>query len=219
MAIDLKVLYEDNHLIAVYKPAGLLVQGDKTGDVCLMDIVKDFLKEKYDKKGNVFLGLIHRLDRPVAGIVLFAKTSKGASRLSKQFREHEISKIYTARVEGILEHKKGELKNYLFKDEGEGKAIIREANDGSNVQIAELVYEVLKEEKDFSLVRIVLGTGRFHQIRAQFSNIGHPIVGDIKYGAKKSFPDGHIELCATELSFKKAVGEEIEKISIEYPYL
>ncbi|MEI6238655.1 MAG: RluA family pseudouridine synthase [bacterium] len=223
---NLEVLYEDNHLIAVFKPAGVLVQGDETGDKSLMDFAKEYLKGKYKKEGNVFLGLIHRLDRPVSGVVLFAKTSKGASRLSEQFRDHTIEKIYHAKVEGLFEKKKGTLINYILKDEGKGKSFIV-TPETPNAQKAELSYEVVKEGQNkglseishnFSILKVVLKTGRFHQIRCQLSNIGHPIYGDVKYGAKTGFPDGHIELCATSLKFKKATEDDLVTVSAKFPY-
>jgi len=209
----LKVIYEDNHLIAVIKPAGLATQGDETGDVCLMDEVKNYLKEKYKKTGNVFLGLLHRLDRPVGGIVLFAKTSKGASRLSEQIRNHEMKKEYSALVIGKLKNKKGTLINFLKHNEKNNKAEIfdKEVPDS---QRAELDYEVKKEINDNTLVKIDLKTGRHHQIRAQFAHMGHPLLGDIKYGAKKPFKDKSIALFADKLTFKTATGNK--EIVLEY---
>ena len=209
----LKVLYEDNHLIAVIKPAGLATQGDETGDVCLMDVVKDYLKEKYNKPGKVFLGLLHRLDRPVSGIVLLAKTSKGASRLSEQIRNHEMKKEYSALVIGKLKNKKGTLINFLKHNEKNNKAEIfdREVADS---QRAELDYEAVKEIKGNTLVKINLKTGRHHQIRAQFAHLGHPLAGDIKYGAKNPLPDKSIALFADKLTFKTATGDK--EIVLEY---
>lgn len=208
----LRVLYEDNHLIAVLKPAGVLTQGDRSGEANLMEEVKKYLKEKYGKQGNVFLGLLHRLDRPVAGIVLFAKTSKGASRLSEQIREHRIRKIYHALVCGIPREKKGVLFDYLKKDAKHLKA--RKAADGV---AAELSYETLRMGREYSLVRIHLKTGKFHQIRAQFSLIGCPIAGDIKYGAPKALFGEGIALLETELSFDTATTGERKTISISIP--
>jgi len=210
------VLYEDNHVIAVYKSAGVLTQGDKSKDPCLMDEVKKYLKEKYKKPGNVFLGLLHRLDQPVSGIILFAKTSKGAARLSEQFRNHEVVKTYHALVEGKLSGKKGTLVHYLKKDEEQKRSLISETLV-EGYQNAELEYEVVEEGKENSILKINLKTGRYHQIRSQFSAIGHPIVGDVKYGAKKSFQDGHIALCATELKFKTATTNEEVSLKIDYP--
>lgn len=212
-----KVLYEDNHLIAVFKPAGILVQGDESGDKCLVDEVKEYLKEKYKKPGKVFLGLLHRLDRPVSGIVLFAKTSKGASRLSEQFRNHETEKIYHALVAGIPKEKKKTLVNWLIKDEKKNKVEVFDKEKAGSLR-AELDYEVMKSDKKNSLVKIFLKTGRPHQIRAQMARIGHPVVGDVKYGALKPLPDKSIALAATEISFKTATGGEEKNIKVEPPF-
>lgn len=212
--MPLKVLYEDNHLIAVFKPAGVLVQGDATGDKCLMDEVKEYLKEKYKKTGNVFLGLLHRLDRPVSGIVLFAKTSKGASRLSEQIRNHEFKKEYHALAEGKLKSAKGELKNFLQYDEKTKKATIYDTKMGE-AQAAELSYEVVGGAKNGTLVKIELKTGRHHQIRAQMAHLGHPLVGDKKYGAKTPYREGEIALCATKITFQTATGGETKTVEIE----
>ena len=209
--VILKVLYEDNHLIAVYKPAGVLTQPDSSHEEDLMSAVKKYLKEKYRKPGNVFLGLVHRLDRPVFGIVLFAKTSKGASRLSEQFRNGAIEKIYHAVVEGKFPEKKGMLVNYLGKDIKKKKAI------AGGEKRAELSYEVIKSNDKYSLLKIRLHTGKFHQIRAQLSLAGFPITGDIKYGAKFSLPDRSIALCESSISFKLAAKDEIKKIEIPLP--
>lgn len=209
--MSLKILYEDNHLVAIYKPAGVLVQPDKTGDRDLIAEVKEYLKEKYKKPGNVFLGLVHRLDRPVSGIVLFAKTSKGASRLSKQFREGSIEKIYHAVVEGKFNKNRGELINFLGKDIGKRKAI---AGIGKK---AKLSYTVIKSNDKYSLLKILLETGKFHQIRAQLSLAGFPILGDVKYGAKESLPDKSIALCENSIYFKLATKDEAKNISIPLP--
>lgn len=214
--MDVQVLYEDNHLIAVNKTAGVLVQGDDSKDENLMDQVKKYIKEKYQKPGNVFLGLIHRLDRNVSGIVLFAKTSKGASRLSEQFRTHSIEKIYHAWVEGVPQKNSATLKNYLLKDERNNKTKVYDAavNDAL---FAELSYELVETRGENSLLKIKLKTGRPHQIRAQLSYIGNPIVGDVKYGSKRVLPNEELLLRATELSFSTATGEERKTITIEIP--
>ena len=212
--MTLDVLYEDNHLIAVYKPAGVLAQGDKTGDICLMDEARAYLKKKYQKSGNVFLGLLHRLDRPVSGVVLLAKTTKGASRLSEQFREHQIEKIYNAIVVGKMKQGKGVLINRLQKDTDKKRAIIGKDREGKE---AELSYKVLSSNDKLSLLEIKTQTGRFHQIRAQLSAIGHPVLGDIKYGAPFALPDKSITLSATSLSFETPTTKEKKKISIAMP--
>jgi 23S rRNA pseudouridine1911/1915/1917 synthase len=211
--MEIEVLYEDNHLIAVKKPAGVLTQGDDTGDENLMNEVKKYLKEKYQKPGNVFLGLLHRLDRPVAGIILFAKTSKGASRLSEQFRTHSIVKIYHAVVLGKPNQNRGVLVNYLNKDEKNKRAVISD----NNGQEAELYYEVVASNDKYSLLKIQLKTGRFHQIRAQLANAGFPIVGDLKYGAKTPLPDKSIALAATNLFFLTATTQDEVNLSIPLP--
>ncbi len=201
--MKLDVLYEDNHLIAVFKPAGLLTQGDKSGDISLMDEVKIYLKEKYRKPGNVFLGLLHRLDRPVSGIVLFAKTSKGASRVSEQFRNNKIKKIYQAIVLRKPKQNKGRLIDYIEKDKEKNKAIIYGIRKKGR-QRAELFYEVLASNNKYSLLKIQPFTGKFHQIRAQLSKIKCPVLGDLKYGAPFPLPDKSIALSATAISFRLA---------------
>lgn len=210
-----KVLYEDNHIIAVVKPAGVLTQGDKSGDESLMDMVKDYLKEKYKKPGNVFLGLVHRLDRSVSGIILFAKTSKGASRLSEQFRNHEIEKIYQAIVIGKPKESGGVLTNFLSKDEKTLKAKVR--GGLSSAEEAVLYYDVVFSNDNYSLLKIKLETGKFHQIRAQLSLAGFPILGDVKYGGQKWDSKNAIALCATSLSFHCATETKIIDLSIEIP--
>lgn len=205
--MKLDVLYEDNHLIAVWKPAGLLTQGDETGDPNLMDEVKAYLKETYQKPGNVFLGLLHRLDRPVQGVVLFAKTSKGASRLSEQIRNRTIKKIYHALVEGAPPEPAGTLVHHLAHDERTNTARVYDAEkEGS--QRAELSYRTIEKHGDQTLLKIELHTGRHHQIRAQLARIGCPIVGDVKYGASKPLPNKSIALAAVSLAFKTATGEK-----------
>ncbi len=228
--MNLKVLYEDNHIIAVFKPAGILSQGDKTGDVSMYDIIKDYIRVKKGKPsllnpGNakprteatasgtgVFLGLVQRLDRPVSGIMLFAKTSKGASRLSEQFRNHTIEKTYHAIVMGRPEKERGVLTNFLGKDVKTMKA--RNFPDGKE---ANLFYEVIKSSSKYSLLKIKIDTGKFHQIRSQLSLAGFPILGDIKYKGEKWQNDNTIALCATNISFKKATEEETVNLSIDLP--
>lgn len=213
-SMEIKVLYEDNHVIAVYKPAGVLVQkGDSPGhdDDTLYWQVKSFIKERDKKPGNVFLGVLHRLDRPVSGIVLFAKTSKGAARLSEQFRNRTVNKTYHALVHGVMEPKAGILENYLEKDNKNKIAIVSDKGD-----LSRLAYETINEGQKVSLIKISPETGRFHQIRAQLAAAGHPIVGDIKYGSKEKNEDGSIDLCATEIEFTGATDGERHSISIDY---
>lgn len=200
------VLYEDNHIIAVYKPAGMLVQEDKTGDPSLLDQVKFYLKKKYNKPGKVFLGLVHRLDRPVAGVIVFGKTSKGAARLSEQFRAHTVRKIYHALVEGRPPKTHDVLVHHLRKDPDTNKVYVHESAK-PDTQHAELEYSVVTSHGGHSILRVELKTGRGHQIRAQLAHIGCPIVGDGKYGAKKIYDDKHIDLIATSLTFAPATGD------------
>lgn len=212
-----EVLYEDNHVIAVNKPAGVLVQSDETGDDCLLDMVKKYVKETYQKSGNVFLGLIHRLDRPVSGIVLFAKTSKGASRLSEQFRSHTVVKRYTALVEGYPKENVGTLIHYLQKNH-ETNIVTVYDTEVPGALYAELSYRVLQKGEKTSLIEIQLKTGRPHQIRAQLSRIGCPIVGDIKYGAAAPLADKTIALSATYLSFTTATRNERKELLLRPPF-
>ena len=182
---ELKIIYEDNHIIVVEKKPNIPSQSDKTGDIDMLTIVKGYIKEKYNKPGNVYLGLVHRLDRPVGGIMIFAKTSKAASRLSNQVREKIFKKEYLAVVDGKFEQKKGSLTDYLYKDERNNisKVVKKEKK---NAKLANLDYEVLKYNnvKNLSLVKINLHTGRHHQIRVQLANFNHSIFGDQKYGTR-----------------------------------
>lgn len=222
--MNLKVLYEDNHIIAVYKPSGVLTQGDRSGDLSLMDDVKKYLKEKYNKPGNVFLGLVHRLDKPVSGIVLFGKTSKGASRLSEQFRNHTIQKTYHGIVVGKPKENRGVIKEKVNKISffAEGftnktdEELLAEIKKATKTRTAELSYEVIKSNDKYSLLKILPRTGRFHQIRIQMSQMGCPILGDIKYStSQKPLPDKSIGLCATAISFKSATDNK--QINLEIP--
>ncbi len=214
--MTLKILYEDNHLIAVYKPAGVLVQGDVTKDPTLMDEVKYYLKTKYHKLGKVFLGLLHRLDRPVQGIILFAKTSKGAARLSEQFRKHEVKKIYEAIVIGKPKELKATLVHYLKKDSQKNKTAVSEKRS-IGAQEAVLHYRVEKSNAKYSLLKITLETGRPHQIRAQLAAIGCPILGDVKYGAPAPLADKSIALAAISLTFQLATQPEMKTVELAVP--
>ena len=182
---DLKVIYEDNHIIVVEKTPNIPSQADKTGDMDMLTLVKNYIKEKYNKPGNVYLGLVHRLDRPVGGVMVFAKTSKAASRLSEQVRNKSLKKVYLAVVDGKFESKTGTLEDYLYKDERNNMSKVVN-KEKKNAKFAKLDYEVLKynEVKNLSLVKINLHTGRHHQIRVQLSNLGHSIFGDQKYGTR-----------------------------------
>lgn len=198
---SLRVLYEDNHLIAVWKPSGVLTQGDASGTQSLMDWVKGSLKERYAKPGNVFLGLVHRLDRPVSGVIVFAKTSKAASRVSAQFRERRVEKVYRARLEGAITPPAGHLTHFIEHIEGTRAVRVREHAFGS-AKPARLRYETCSTTATECVVTVQLETGRKHQIRAQLARVGHPIVGDALYGSRKRLatPD-EIALCAVRLTF------------------
>ncbi len=225
---NIKVLYEDNHIIAVVKPAGVLTQGDSSGEKCLMDMVKDYLKERYKKPGNVFLGLVHRLDKPVSGIVLFGKTSKGASRLSEQFRNHTIQKTYYAIVVGKPKESRGviteKINKISFFAEGftnkSDEELLQEIKKATKTRTAELSYEIVKSNDKYSLLKILPKTGRFHQIRVQMAEMGCPVLGDAKYG-KQKMPewkdDKSIALCATGILFKSATVEKDIKLEIPLP--
>lgn len=207
------ILYLDNHLIAVQKPAGLLTQDDDSGDISLMYMVKSWIKSEYNKPGKVFLGMIHRLDRPVSGVVLFARTSKGASRLSEQFRKKTTQKIYRAQVEGVPQPRQARLKHYLRKEKSLKATVFPRPTP--NAKEAQLDYQVIDSLNNTSLLDIHLHTGRFHQIRAQLAFIGHPIVGDKKYGAHSTLPEGQVALYAHRLIFNHPTSKE--EISIESP--
>lgn len=205
--MNLKVIYEDNHIIVVEKPPNIPSQGDKTEDTDMLTIIKEYLKEKYNKPGNVYLGLVHRLDRPVGGVMIFAKTSKAASRLSNQVREKVFKKEYLAIVDGKPEKNKGTLENYLLKNEKTNTSrIVKENTPGS--KYAKLDYEVLKynEEIDLSLLKILLHTGRHHQIRVQLAGMGHSICGDQKYGTRGR--GKQISLWAYKLTIEHPITKE-----------
>ncbi len=197
---DWPVFHLDNHLLALYKPAGLLVQGDETEDVCLLDLAKNWLKAKYEKPGRVFLGVVHRLDRPVAGVLLFARTSKAAARLSEQFRTGTVRKCYLAVVEGRVRGGGGMLVHRLERRDNRSSRILGES--AGTGQEARLSYRVLDTSPSRSLLEVSLETGRRHQIRAQLAHIGHPIVGDLRYGAPAPLPSAQIALLARELTVR-----------------
>ncbi|MGY8989492.1 MAG: RluA family pseudouridine synthase [Flavobacteriales bacterium] len=208
----IEVLYEDNHLIAVNKKSGDIVQGDKTGDAPLSDFIKAYIKKKYNKPGEVFLGTIHRLDRPTSGIVLYARTSKALSRMNNQFREKQVQKTYLAVVGNPPPNNSGTLENYLQKNQKQNKSYITKDNNGKH---AILEYKLLKKLDNFYLMEIKPQTGRHHQIRVQLANIGCIIKGDLKYGAKRSNKDASIHLLAQKLEFIHPVKKE--SISIVAP--
>ncbi len=204
---NLKILFEDNHIIVVEKTPNIPSQSDKTGDIDMLTLVKQYIKEKYNKPGNVYLGLVHRLDRPVGGIMIFAKTSKAASRLSDEVREKVFKKKYLAVVDGKIEKTKGSLENYLYKDERNNMSKVVNKNK-KNAKLAKLDYEVVvyDEVKNLSLLKINLHTGRHHQIRVQLSNFGHSIFGDQKYGTRGT--GKQIALWAYELTIVHPITKE-----------
>lgn len=197
----LNILYEDNHLLVVEKPIGMLTQADCTHNADLLTLLKLYLKDKYQKPGHVYLGLVHRLDRMTGGVMVFAKTSKAASRLTMQIQDKRWTKKYYAVVNGILPPK-GHLENYLYKDEKEIKSYVGNAKNG---KLAILDYQTIGYHQNTSLVDVSLQTGRHHQIRVQFSNIGHPLVGDVLYGSKQK---QNLMLFAYALSFEHPISKE-----------
>ena len=201
----LEVLYEDNHLIAINKKSGDIVQGDKTGDTPLSDFVKEYIKKKYNKAGEVFLGTIHRLDRPTSGIVLYARTSKSLSRMNKQFREKQVQKTYWAVVDNTPPNNSGTLDNYLQKNQKRNKSYVSKNKVGKH---AVLDYILIKKLNNFYHLEIKPRTGRHHQIRVQLAHIGCIIKGDLKYGAKRSNKDASIHLLAQKLEFIHPVKKE-----------
>ena len=211
---NLEVLFEDNHLLIVNKKSGDIVQGDKTGDKPLSDVVKEYIKEKYNKPGEVFLGVVHRLDRPTSGIIIFARTSKALERLNKMLRERTISKTYWAVVKNTPLNDKDSLIHFLKKNPKNNKStVFTKETDASKKAI--LHYSVIKKLDNYSLLEIDLETGRHHQIRAQLAYIGSPIKGDLKYGASRSNKDGSIHLHARKILFTHPVSKE--NISILAP--
>ena len=210
----MKVLYEDNHIIIINKAAREIVQGDKTGDASLCDILKQYLKEKYNKPGNVFVGLPHRLDRPVSGVVVFAKTSKALERLNEMFRTGAVKKIYWAITKDTPQPTEGTLSHWIVRNEKMNKSFAykKEVKEGKH---AILNYRTLRNSQNYTLVEVELKTGRHHQIRCQLSAIGCPIKGDLKYGAKRSNPDGSISLHARKVEFVHPVSKA--QICVEAP--
>jgi len=201
----LEVLYEDNHIIAINKKSGDIVQGDKTGDAPLSDFVKAYIKKKYNKPGEVFLGTIHRLDRPTSGVVLYARTSKALTRMNEQFREKQVQKTYWAVVENAPANDSGTLENYLLKNQKQNKSYVTKVADG---KYAILDFKILKKLDNFFHLEIKPKTGRHHQIRVQLAHIGCIIKGDLKYGAKRSNKDASIHLLAQKLEFIHPVKKE-----------
>lgn len=210
------ILFEDNHLLIVNKTCHDLVQGDKTGDVTLPDRLKSYLKEKYNKPGNVFLGVTHRLDRPTSGVVVFARTSKALERMNALFANHSVQKTYWAIVEGCPDQPSATLTNYLRRVERLNKSFVTEEKTKDS-KLAILDYHLLAKGERYSLLEINLHTGRHHQIRAQLAHIGHSIKGDLKYGAKRSNSDGGICLHARSVSFTHPVSNQPLVITAPVP--
>ena len=210
----LNILYEDNHIIVVEKPVNIPSQEDKTGDLDMLTMIKDYLKEKYHKPGDAYVGLVHRLDRPTGGVMVFAKTSKAASRLSEQIRENQFHKQYLAIVDGKMENTTGYMEDYLYKNEKTNTSRIAKAKE-KNAKLASLDYEVMKynEEINMSVVKIDLNTGRHHQIRVQFASRGHALSGDQKYGTRGR--GKQLALWAYSLSFIHPTTKEKMEFQLE----
>ena len=213
---DSQIIFEDNHLLVINKKAGQLVQGDKTGDLSLLELIKDFIKKRDEKPGNVFLGLVHRIDRPTSGLVIYAKTSKALTRLTQMVKNREIKKRYWAIVGKEMIPKSQRLVHYLQKNEKTNKAtVFIKPTDKAKESI--LNYQIIKTLDNYQLLEIDLETGRHHQIRAQLSKIGVPIKGDLKYGAARSNPDDGISLHARKLEFEHPVTKEKLEIIAPVP--
>ena len=213
---NLQVLFEDNHILIVNKRAGDITQGDKTGDKPLSEVVKEYVKDKYNKPGNVFIGTVHRLDRPTSGIVIFARTSKALERLNKMLRDKVIQKTYWAIVKNQPKVKTDTLTNFLKKDSKKNKSFVyKKEIEGSKK--ATLHFKVIQQLDNYSLLEVDLETGRHHQIRTQLSHIGSPIKGDLKYGFDRSNKDGSISLHARKIDFIHPVTKEIITIIAPTP--
>ena len=210
----MNVIYEDNHIIIVNKSSGEIVQGDKTGDTPLVETVRAYIKEKYNKPGNVFCGLTHRLDRPVSGVVIFAKTSKALERINNMLKNHEIKKTYWAIVKNPPKNNEGTLVNYLVRNEKQNKSYAYNT-ENTNSKRAELNYKVIGKSDNYALLEVNLITGRHHQIRCQLAAMGCPIKGDLKYGFDRSNRDGSISLHARSVEFTHPVSKEL--IHVEAP--
>lgn len=210
------VLYEDNHIIIVNKTTSEIVQGDKTGDKPLSEIVKEWIKEKHNKPGNVFLGVTHRLDRPVSGVVIFAKTSKALSRLNEMFRTKQIKKTYWAITKNTPKMPEGTLRNYLIKNEKQNKSYAYDT-EKPGTKLAILHYKLIGHSEKYNLLEVDLETGRHHQIRCQLAKMGCVIKGDLKYGADRSNPDGGISLHARKVSFVHPVSKEPIEVTAPVP--
>jgi len=209
-----RIIYEDNHLIAVSKKSGEIVQGDKTGDKPLSEEIKSYIKTKYKKPGNVFLGTIHRLDRPTSGIVLFAKTSKSLTRMNDLFKNKKVQKTYYAITEDMPKKDKGAIISLLKKNQKQNKSYITKSDDGKK---SELEYELIEKLQNYFLIKVKPKTGRHHQIRVQLSSIGCKIKGDVKYGAKRANKDKSICLHSYSISFVHPVKNELINLKCDFP--
>lgn len=203
----MKVLYEDNHIIVVNKDSGEIVQGDKTGDTPLSETVKEYIKVKYNKPGNVFLGVVHRLDRPVSGVVVFARTSKALSRLNEMFRKGDVHKTYLALTAGRPPKTMDTLTGWLVRNEKQNKSYCYD-HEVPGSKKAVLCYKEAGHTDNYTLLEVELKTGRHHQIRCQLASIGCPIKGDLKYGARRSNPDGSISLVSANITFVHPVSKQ-----------
>lgn len=210
------VVYEDNHIVVVNKTSSEIVQGDKTGDTPLSEMVKQYLKEKYNKPGNVFIGVTHRLDRPVSGLVVFAKTSKALPRLNEMFRNGEVKKTYWAIVKECPKETEGELVHYLVRNEKQNKSYAYD-KEVKNSKKAVLHYKLIGHSQNYYLLEVDLKTGRHHQIRCQLAKMGCPIKGDLKYGSPRSTPDGSICLHARTVQFVHPVSKEMIRLTAPVP--
>lgn len=211
-----RILFEDNHLLIVNKEPSEIVQGDKTGDVCLLDDVKSYIKETYNKPGNVYAGLVHRIDRPVSGAVIFAKTSKALSRMTLKIKEREFSKTYLAIVKNKPPQEAGELSDYMIKNEAQNKSYIVSSNT-KGAKLAQLRYRVIGSSDSYYLLEVELITGRHHQIRAQLAHMGCPIKGDLKYGFPRSNPDASISLHAYKIKFEHPTTKNLIEVTAPKP--
>lgn len=212
----MQVVYEDNHIIIVYKESGEIVQGDKTGDVPLSETVKDYIKTKYHKPGNVFLGVVHRLDRPVSGLVIFARTSKALTRLNAMFKDGDIHKTYWAITKNAPAIPESTLTHWLTRNEKQNKSYAYD-REVPNSKKARLAYRVIGHTDHYNLLEVHLMTGRHHQIRCQLAHMGCPIKGDLKYGAKRSNPDGSISLLSHSVEFVHPVSHELIHLDSPLP--
>lgn len=212
----IKVIYEDNHLLVVEKPVNILSQGDDTNDKDMVNLLKQYVKEKYNKPGNVFIGLVHRLDRPVGGVMVFAKTSKAASRLSEQVRNKTFKKVYRAIIHGEMDKKESTLRDYLYKNKKTNMVSVVNKNH-KEAKDAELSYKTLNKENGFSLVEINLKTGRSHQIRVQFSSRKHPLFGDQRYGQDVNKVGQQISLWSYKIEIQHPTTKEKMEFTCEPP--